>query len=226
MSPSSRLWVKSVIDRPLSPAAILNSSAMRGVKRLIRNCVSRKQDADVGRGHQVLHIAVGARHAVQLRFQFAVDCLQLLVDRLQLLLAGLEFLGGRTVLLVDRLQFLVGGAQLLVGALVFFARGAELRLGELQLPLELLDAVRPGVLLDRAGAVDRKSQGFALEEEDDRRPGRAGIGADRLRLEIDPSHGAVEADGDRAAETRLVAPKRRGAGRPAGRTEAPRVPAP
>ena len=144
---------------------MLKRSAIGGVKRLIRSCRVEEQDSDVRRRHQVLDIAMGARHAFELGLQLGVDGLQFLVDRLQLFLAGFELLGGRAILLVDRLQFLVGGAQLLVGALVFVMRDAQLRLGDLQLLLKLanLFARRPF----RARPPVRRR--FALEEKDDRR---------------------------------------------------------
>ena len=155
-----------------------------------------EQDADIGRRHQVLHVAVGARHAFELHLEFAVDGLQLLVDRLQLLLAGLQLLGGRAVLLVDRLQLLVGGAQLLVRPLIFLSRGAQLRLAELQFLLKLLDLLAGACSSISRGRADLAER-LAFEEEDDRRPGGAGSAA-TARLQIDPSGGAVEADRDRA----------------------------
>ena len=164
-----------------------------------------EQDADVGRRHQVLDVAVGARHGFELCLQLGVDGLQLLVDRLQLLLARLQLLGGRTVLLVDRLQFLVGGAQLLVRALVFLARGAQLRLGELQLLLKLLDLLAAPAVFGRGHVARAVAERLALEEEQDRRAAGVGIRAERFRLQIDAARSAVEADGDRAAEAGLVA---------------------
>ena len=57
-----------------------------------------------------------ARDRLELELQFGVDGLKLLVDRLQLLLAGLQLLRGRAVFLIDRLQLLVRGAQFLLAA--------------------------------------------------------------------------------------------------------------
>ena len=93
-----------------------------------------EQRAEIGRRHQVLQVAVGARDRLELQLQLAVDGLQLLVDRLQLFLAGLQLLGGRAVFLVDRLQLFVGGAQLLVGGLRFLAHRAQPRLRQFATP--------------------------------------------------------------------------------------------
>src|SRR5262249_39934727 len=40
-----------------------------------------KENTDVRRRHQILHIAVSARHALQLGFQLTIDSLQFLIDR-------------------------------------------------------------------------------------------------------------------------------------------------
>ena len=80
-----------------------------------------EQDSNVGRRHQILDVAMGARDAFELRLEFAVDGLQLLVDRLQLLLAGLQLFGGRAIFLIDRLQFFVGRPQFLVRAFIFLS---------------------------------------------------------------------------------------------------------
>ena len=80
-----------------------------------------KQDSDVGRGYEILDVAVGARNALEPGFQFAVDGLQLLVDGLQLLLAGLQLFSRRAILLIDRLQFLVGCPQFLVCSFIFLS---------------------------------------------------------------------------------------------------------
>src|SRR5262249_46026873 len=66
-----------------------------------------EQRAEIGGGHQILQIAVGARNGFQLQLQFAVDSLQFFVDRLELFLAGFELFGRRSIFLVDRLQFLI-----------------------------------------------------------------------------------------------------------------------
>ena len=67
-----------------------------------------EQRADIGRGGEVLEVAVRGGQVLQLALQLGVDGVQLLVDRLELLAAGLQLLGGGAV-------FLVGGLQLLVG---------------------------------------------------------------------------------------------------------------
>ena len=69
---------------------------------------------------------VGLAELVDLVLQLLVDGGQLLVDRLQLLLAGLELLGRRAQLLVDRLQLLVAGLQLLGRGFVLLDRVAQL----------------------------------------------------------------------------------------------------
>jgi hypothetical protein len=81
----------------------------------------KEQDSNVCRGHQILDVAVGARDALELGFQFAVDGLQLLVDGLQLLLASLQLFGSGTIFLIDRLQFFVGRPQLLVRPFIFLS---------------------------------------------------------------------------------------------------------
>ena len=92
-----------------------------------------EEGSDIGRGHQVLQVAVGARDPFELELELVVDGLQLFVDRLQLLLARLELFRGRAVFLVDGLQLLVPRTQFLVGNLRVLARRSQLSLCLLQL---------------------------------------------------------------------------------------------
>ena len=72
-------------------------------------CV-QKQRADIRGRHEVLHIALGAGNDFKFVLEFVIDGLKLLVDRLQLFLTRLEFLGSGPIFLVDRLEFFIGGA--------------------------------------------------------------------------------------------------------------------
>ncbi len=95
-----------------------------------------EEGSDIGRGHQVLQVAVSTRNPFELDLELVVDGLQLFVDRLQLLLARLELFRGRTVFLVDGLQLLVRRTQFLVGRLRLLASRSQLSLCLLQLLLE------------------------------------------------------------------------------------------
>ena len=69
-------------------------SCARGVDSFTRRRRSRKIVRDVGRVDQVLKVVVGEPQFFDLDLQLLVDRGELLVDRLQFLLAGLELLGG------------------------------------------------------------------------------------------------------------------------------------
>ena len=160
-----------------------------------------EQDAEIGRGHQILKVAVAARNRFQFELEFAVDRLQLLIDRLQLLLAGFELLRRRPILLVDRLQFLVGGAQLFVGGLRLLARRAQPILGRLQFlhqPAYRFDRLR----LSGGGlGGDRiRIDGFALDEHHDCVDRRSLAFRDWLHLDVHAMGTPVERHQDRCTE--------------------------
>ena len=94
--------MREVRDRP----ALVTGDDIEQIRDARREALDAQRGveehgADVGGADQVLQIVVGARNHVELEFQLAVHGLQLLVDRLQLLLAGLEFLRRRAILLID-----------------------------------------------------------------------------------------------------------------------------
>ena len=66
---------------------------------------------------------MGRRDDAELAFQLGIDGLEFLVDRLELLLRGLQLLRRRAVFLVQRLQLLVAGPQLLDGTFIPNAPG-------------------------------------------------------------------------------------------------------
>ena len=96
--------MSEVRDRP-SLVGLLDAEQVRHPvgETLDMQAGVEEQGAEIRRRHQVFQIAVGARYRVEFHLEFAVDGLQLLVDRLQLFLAGFQFLGSRSVFLVDRL---------------------------------------------------------------------------------------------------------------------------
>src|SRR5262245_10206240 len=67
----------------------------------------KEQSSKINRRHQVLQVTMGTGDRFKLCLQLTIDGLQLLVDRLQFLLACLQLFGGRTVFLVDRLKLFV-----------------------------------------------------------------------------------------------------------------------
>ncbi len=71
-------------------------------------------------------IAVGVIEFVYLFRQAKIDGVQLLIERLHLLLRGFQLLVGRLHLLVDRMQFFVGAAQLLERGLMLLGEGLQL----------------------------------------------------------------------------------------------------
>jgi hypothetical protein len=64
----------------------------------------------------------GTSRSISAPAKGVINRLQFLVERLQLLLAGLQFLSRRTVFLIDRLQLLIGCTQLFAGILVILDR--------------------------------------------------------------------------------------------------------
>ena len=117
------------MGRSRSRTLTLKISPSCGVKRLMRRSGVEKQRRDVGRGHEVLEVAVGVRDFFELHLQLVIDGVQFLVDALQLLFARLELLGGGAVLFVEALQLLVGGAQILVRQVIVVPHPFDAPLG-------------------------------------------------------------------------------------------------
>ncbi len=165
----------------------------------------QEQRAEIHRRYQVLQVAVGARHRVELELQLAVDGLQFLVDGLKFFLAGLELLRGGAVLLVDRLQLFIGGTELFIGRLGFFVCGPQARLGELELLLQLVYG-----FIDRLAGFARRCRdiivhiALAFDEEDERALRLDVALSDRPDLHMDAVRRAVEADIDSGAERLLT----------------------
>ena len=113
-------------ERPKSVSMTLKIVAAPGVKRLMRICGSTNTVAISLARSRFCQSSLTCAVSSTLAFSSTLTVMQLLVGRLQLLLAGLELLARRAQLLVERLQLLVRRLQVL-------GRGAELHDGRLQL---------------------------------------------------------------------------------------------
>jgi len=89
--------------------------------------------------------------------------MQFLVDRLQLLLGGFEFLIRRLLLLVDRDQLFVRRLQLFQGGLIFFDHCLKTVAGLAQLPIDMSRDVRR----DRLSLCLLSGEHAAFVEEQD-----------------------------------------------------------
>ena len=92
-----------------------------------------KHGGDVRGGDQVLQIVIDLAGFLDLGLQLIVDRDQFFVDGLQLFLAGLQLLGGRAQFLVDGLQLFIRGPELLVRCARLLQRVLQMQLGPLQL---------------------------------------------------------------------------------------------
>ena len=86
----------------------------------------KKDGADLGAVEQVVVVAVEGIELVVARFQLIVQRIQVFVDRLELLIGALQLFIGRREFLVAQVQALVAGLQLQHHFVQALARGVEL----------------------------------------------------------------------------------------------------
>jgi hypothetical protein len=90
-----------------------------GVKRLMRNSLSRKIVAISEAWRKFTKVIIDLGYLFNLHNELAVDGVQFLVDGLNLFLRGLQLLVGGLQLFVDRQYFFVGGLELFGREFVF-----------------------------------------------------------------------------------------------------------
>ena len=180
--------------------------------------VVEEERRDLRGFQQVLEVAVGPCQLGHAMRELAIHRLQFLVDRLQLLLRGLQLLVRRLQLLVDRLVFLVRGFELLVGALELLDGRLQPILGGAELALDALHVLvaqqaRIGLRRFRLGRI----AGAVIVEEHHEVQGIALLLNQRLDGEPDASRDRRPARSAGAGCARRGGPPRRDAARRAGR---------
>ncbi len=101
-----------------------------------------EQHRDLRAVHRVSQVVGGGALLLDGLVELTVEGGELLVERLQLLLGGFQFLVGRLQLLVDRHRLFVGGGQLVIGCLKVVDCALQLLAGGVELLLELGDMRR------------------------------------------------------------------------------------
>ena len=133
---------RSASGLPMSEAMTLNIVRAAGVKRRISRLASRNSIA-ISELFIVFRRSLAvARCMLDGLVELTVEGGELLVERLQLLLGGFQFLVGRLQLLVDRHRLFVGGGQLVIGCLEVVDCAFQLLAGGVELLLELGDMRR------------------------------------------------------------------------------------
>jgi hypothetical protein len=159
-----------------------------------------KDCSDLRALKQVAKVAVGPVEFVDLRAELIIDCLQLLVDRLQFLFRGLELLIGGLQLLIDREQFFIGRAKLLVRRLELLDCRLQPFFGLLKLRLDLPDSSVVGLL--SPCRLFRRSDRSPVEEHN--AVDGLVVFADRLDSEADRLGAAIDIYGDAIAHDPLA----------------------
>ena len=145
--------------------------------------------ADVGALQQVVHVVIELGQLQDAGLVLGVDRVELLVDGVQLLVGALELLVGGQQFLVARLLLLVGGLQLL-------DRGLEVLPGVLKILLELLDpADGLGIRIEGMALGGRPGLGILQDDDEEVRmePARRPEGDAEVDVAIRPR--GLDSDG-------------------------------